>query len=84
MIVLVPSDAAFRRLIPELKPNVPSPLLKDIPLMQHIMSGHVIVQEGTIPSSLLRDLPEYIEIVKVNLRGQSVVFHREEDRDRQS
>ena len=81
MIVLVPSNRALDRLIPDLNPAMPNPLLTDVALMNQIVQSHIMTREGRIPKIIFDNLPEYQEIIKVNLRGDNVVFHREDDID---
>ena len=84
MMVLVPSDAAMKRLVPELKEEVSDPLENDLILQQNILSNHIIIHEGSIPPQLWERLPEYMEVIKINMRGENVVFHRENGADGKS
>ena len=77
-MVMVPSTRALDRLIPDLKTGIPNPLEEDIPLIQHIVSNHLIIREGVVPAKIFNKLQEFHEIIKVNMRGKNIVFHREE------
>ena len=78
MMVMVPSSMALNRLIPDLKHGIPDPLVEDIPLLRHIVSNHLIIREGVVPAKIFSKLQEFHEIIKVNMRGKNIVFHREE------
>ena len=67
IFILSPIDKAFDKLIPDLKPDVPNPLENDIPLMQHIVSNHLIITGGIIPPIIFERLEEYQEIIKVKI-----------------
>lgn len=77
MMILVPTDSSLRRVIPELKDTIPDPLMNDLRLQQYILSNHIIIHEGTVPTELLASLPEYLEVIKINMAGVNVVLHRE-------
>ena len=79
MMILIPLDASLNALIPsDLEPSIPNPLFEDIPLMQQIVSNHLVIREGVIPERVFQNREEYREIVKINMRGNNVIFHRED------
>lgn len=80
MIILVPNDKAIKTsLLPsEFNPEILEHVVKDFPVQKHVLSSHLIIREREIPDRIMENLPEYYEIIKVNLAGKNVVFHRED------
>ena len=81
MMVIVPKDGSLANLLPPLVSGMPDPLTEDIQLMQFLVSSHIIVRAGTIPKSVFERVPEYTEIIKINLQGENVIFHKEDATD---
>ncbi len=79
MMVLVPSDAALRSYAASYS-SVGDPLSSDVSLQRDILAAHIITSEGSIPEKTFSSLPPSMEVEKVDLGGNKLVFTKDSKR----
>lgn len=75
MTVLVPSDAAFSEVLSDADLDR---LLMDMAFVRQVVTNHIILQDGRLPQIILDRLDDGLELKKVSISDEIVIFTRKD------